>query len=473
MDSNAGRTSFLLDGRRVSVRDLVAEGLLLSGQQLVFHRPRRGETHTATVADDGSLLVNERRCATPSEAGRVAAKSGEVDGWTAWATADGSTLYSLRAQLLDSIAQTAEQLDPDDDLAASEESPLPRHEFLKQAQQAAERGEPQSITVRDLLRHWGSRARGHRISRRIEADLDNYGLVTAPNFLKVTLGDDVVLAARPIVDVEGISPSVITDNGPGSGVVSPATASDIVEVREIGLTLGNLPSASSELVSVKPSATFEEAMTKMMLNDFSQLPVLRTRRHCDGAVTWRSIARARFKDSHAPFVAAIVNAKTLAYDTPLNEVLGLLQADDFVFVRNDHNEITGIVTTADVVKLYGELATPFLLIGELDQELRRIVSTIELDQIRELCDESGTRAIGSHDDLTMGDYKRVLESPSCWAELGWSMDRATFVARLDDLRRLRNDIVHFNPDPVPEGTVEMLVHMLAAIRTFATVSMDV
>src|SRR3712207_8440643 len=37
-----------------------------------------------------------------------------------------------------------------------------------------------------------------------------------------------------------------------------------------GLTVGNLPSALGGLKSVAPNATFEEAITKMLLNDFSQ-----------------------------------------------------------------------------------------------------------------------------------------------------------------------------------------------------------
>lgn len=470
MGGNGGRASYLLDGRRVTVRDLLEAGLLRMDEQLTFARPRRRETHVARVAENGWLVVDGRPYETPSRAARVAADTGQVDGWTAWVTSEGTTLHALRAQLLDQVADEASAAGPieDADEVGGLDSPLPRHEFLKQVRQAAEQGDPQKVTVRDLLRHWGGRARGHRLSRRIEADLDNYGLTTSPNFLRVTLADEVALVAVQPASVPEPQPAVVRDGGVGVDSVAVTVIPDeSAERREIGLTLGNLPSASSGLVSVKPTATFEEAMTKMLLNDFSQLPVLKTKHRCEGAVTWRSIARARFKDSDAPFTAAIVHATTLAYDTELNRVLGALQAEDFVFVRNDHNEISGIVTAADVVQLYGELATPFLLIGELDQELRRIVTAIDLDTVCTLCDSSGTRKISSHDDLTMGDYQRVLDDPACWAKLGWPLDRAAFVARLDELRQLRNDIVHFNPDPVPDGTVNMLRHMLAAIRTFA------
>jgi hypothetical protein len=51
----------------------------------------------------------------------------------------------------------------------------------------------------------------------------------------------------------------------------------------------------------------------------------------------------------------------------------VLQSVEFAFVRNEVNEINGIVTAADLAYAYGDMATPFFLIGELDQLLRHIV----------------------------------------------------------------------------------------------------
>jgi hypothetical protein len=109
--------------------------------------------------------------------------------------------------------------------------------------------------------------------------------------------------------------------------------------------------------------------------------------------------------------------------------------------------VAGIVTTADVVTAYGELVTPFFLIGELDQVLRQLISrTFALEEVTSLCDLDGSRAIQSFDDLEIGDYQRVLENPARWAKLEWPLDRATIVTRLDELRVIRNNVMHFNPD---------------------------
>lgn len=42
------------------------------------------------------------------------------------------------------------------------------------------------------------------------------------------------------------------------------------------------------------------------------------------------------------------------------------------------------------------------------------------------------------------------------------MDRGVYVQRLDELRAIRNDITHVNPDPVPEDAVDKHRHVLGS-----------
>ena len=74
--------------------------------------------------------------------------------------------------------------------------------------------------------------------------------------------------------------------------------------------------------------------------------------------------------------------------------------------------------------------------------------------------------VQSYDELTMGDYQRVLESANLWVALGWPLDRSIFTERLSVLREVRNDLVHFNPDPIPEHTVRQIRHMIQLLRKY-------
>jgi len=61
--------------------------------------------------------------------------------------------------------------------------------------------------------------------------------------------------------------------------------------------------------------------------------------------------------------------------------------------------MSGIVTTADVVGAYRELSTPFFLIGELDQVLRKIIArAFTMHGVTWLCDPEGSRTLRSFDD---------------------------------------------------------------------------
>jgi CBS domain-containing protein len=279
-----------------------------------------------------------------------------------------------------------------------------------------------------------------------------HGLTTSPSFRKVTLDASVRL---------------ISAQQAAKASLAPTTAQDEETDIHVGLTVGNLPSALGGLASVPPTSTFEQAITIMLLNDYSQLAVLASSHILRGAVTWKSVAQARHASPSATFADAIVRAHEVRYDQELVDVLPILEAADFVFVRNEENKVAGILTTADVAHKYGETATPFILIGEIDRLLRYVISrTVDLDDVRKLCDLDGRRNLRSFDDLTMGDYQRVLENPTTWDSLAWPLHRAAFIKRLAEIREIRNDVMHFNIDGVPQHDVDKLRNMLRLLREY-------
>ncbi|MER6080129.1 CBS domain-containing protein [Streptomyces sp. NPDC001833] len=455
------RARYLLDGRRVTVADLVSGGLLKEGERLRFVRPRVGESHEATVAPRGWIRLSDgEEFRSPSKAAMVAVGYGTFDGWEAWQVDDGRYLTQLRQELLD---HAAEEADPP---AAEEQqqtsvSPRERHTRLKEARESAEAGRPLSLSVQELLAWWGATGRG-LVNDQIEAELANHSLITSPEFDKVPLTTTVHLVKAAEEEADDIpltgSPATIT---------VPAGASDEQESRETGLTVGTLPSALGGVVSVKPTATFEEVITLMVLHDFSQLPVLAGPHNLRGSVSWKSIARARHADPDAHLSQAIVDARDVRYDHDLIDVLPTLAEHDFVLVRDQRNAIAGIVTAADVAQAYGDLAGHFLLIGEMDRRLRQVIaSAFTLPEVTKLCDAEGER-ITSFGDMTVGDYQRVLENPGLWEQLGWPLDRKVFIARLEEIRKIRNNVMHFNSsDPLPKADVDKIRNLNKLLREY-------
>jgi CBS domain-containing protein len=448
---------YLIGGRRVTVSDLLDAGLLETGAKLRFKRKRIGATFDATVTDKGRIRLEPagEEFRSPSRAAMVAAGMRAVDGWRAWVVVDQDRLLDgVRQDFLDRAISTATAAAHQQ----SEDTARQRvHERLRQARGRADERDPERISVRDLLALWGATDRGDQVSR-IEADLANHGLVTSPSFRAVTL-DTVVSLTTPPDEAEGPA----TAEPPEIDEVPVAEDEEGGGDLNVRLTVGNL-SPLTGVASVGPNSTLGEAVTKMLLNDFSQLAVLNGPRNVRGAVTWRSIAQAIHLKPDATVVDAIdTRVELVAYDRDLFEVLPTLQQREFVFVQDESKIVRGIVTTADVARRYGEMATPFFQLGELDQTLRWILNrALDVPAVQPHC----SRPVTSFDQLSFGDYQRILANREVWEKLGWPLDRQTFIARLEEIRLIRNKVMHFHPDPVPEDAIEKLRHFTGLLHQY-------
>ena len=194
----------------------------------------------------------------------------------------------------------------------------------------------------------------------------------------------------------------------------------------------------------------------MQLNGFSQLPVM-SGRTLKGAVTWESIALARHTRPDARLRDALVQPQSRREDTHLLDVIRDISNEGFMVVEDVSGRPIGVVTPADVAAAYDAFATPFSLIGDLDRLLRSVIDeSMDWQDVLAVLDPSGERKLRSIDQFSFGDYLRAFENEGLWQQLGWSIDRTVFREQLEAIRTIRNDVMHFNPDPPPEGTVEML-----------------
>lgn len=452
----------LINGRRVRVSDLLDAGMVRVGQTLSYRPPHSAAAHKAAVTDRGRIRLSDgREFTTPSGAATAVNSARAVHGWYAWRLdTDGPFLHDLRRRLLQAVAEGASDVDGGDEV--DREAMRRRFGRLTEARRQAEAGDPVTLTVRELVRIWGFDDRDRTTSQQIDADLANHGLTTVPDFRAVNLDRDVTLVVLPPGDE---APVTGTPVGEESGTLRAELAEE--DLPEIGLTLGNLLSNDEPLISVPPSADLEEAITVMRLNDFSQLAVLASPFELHGAVSWRSIAQAQHSNPHASFESVVAPAQVFDYDVRLLRVMDVLRREEFVFVRDFDGRITGIITASDVVHKYDETATPFLLIGEVDQELRRLIlNAFDLGTVQRACTAARMWAPKSFERMTMGTYQAVLNDPDCWQQLGWPLARTAFIKRLDELRKIRNTVMHFNPDPVKPADVARLRYFLDLIRSF-------
>jgi CBS domain-containing protein len=322
-------------------------------------------------------------------------------------------------------------------------------EFL---QDAAGRERPNlvEISIRDLIGRWGYQRRGYWVANGIDSDLERAGLVTEPDFKQGWIDADVTLVPRRLVPPQ--------DKSAENGSASSDAVELVVTTGEVGLIVGSLRSASQPVCSVPPDATLLQAQTLMMKNDFSQLAVLSSSRDLRGAITWESIAQANMRKPQPEVKDCITEADVVRFEDDLVQRIPQIVRAGYVFVQKTDRTISGIVTTADLSEEFGKRSTPFFLVGEVERRLRRAVdrafSASELNEIRDPTDSS--RDVESASDLTIGEYQRLLENPERWTKLGWQAERSIFIETLDAIRKIRNEVLHFSPDPPEEHDIHNL-----------------
>ena len=158
-------------------------------------------------------------------------------------------------------------------------------------------------------------------------------------------------------------------------------------------------------------------------------------------------------------------------DASLFTAIPFIIRHEYVLVRGADKRIVGIVTTSDLSLQFQQMTEPFLLLGEIENHIRRLIgnhfNSAELAAVKDPSDDS--REIEAVYDLTFGEYKRLLEEPERWKRLRLGVDRGVFIGLLEKVRSIRNEVMHFDPDGIPDNDLKDLRDFARFLRTLQTI----
>lgn len=299
---------------------------------------------------------------------------------------------------------------------------------------------PPKESVRAFLLWFGAERRGLRVVRVIRAALRRHGVTTSPDFEWAYIDGQIGFT------------KATADSGKPNGVADDLALDPTYRI-------SSLASANKVPVSVTPDATLQQITTLMMSNDFSQLPVMGGPRDVKGVVSWKTIgSRLALKKPITAARDCMESAKLLGVSEPIFTALSTIAAHDYVLVQAQDKTISGIVTASDLNEQFLLLAEPFLLVGEIENGVRRLLhgkfTEKELTSAKAPGDDA--RQIDTPADLSFGEYIRLIEAPESWKKLKMEIDRATFVAELNKVRDIRNDVMHFDPDGLDDDDLVFL-----------------
>ena len=105
---------------------------------------------------------------------------------------------------------------------------------------------------------------------------------------------------------------------------------------------------------------------------------------------------------------------------------------------------------------------PELMIRDERRLRRRVDEQVPLDSIKAA--GRNPNKVESAADLTLGNYERLLAKDDNFSRLGWPLDETLFIARLSAVRKTRNELMHFSPDPLADAQLAEIEGFLNILR---------
>jgi hypothetical protein len=181
-----------------------------------------------------------------------------------------------------------------------------------------------------------------------------------------------------------------------------------------------------------------------------------------GMLTWRSLAKALASTPPTTSVRAFAEpAREYDLEADVFEVARTVRQEGPVLVRHGDGRLFGPITAEDFLEEFGTRLEPFLLIGELESVLRTLVEERLPEAMKLLRDERPSSASGP----TLGECQALLQREENHRRAGLDFERVQFNQRLDKVREIRNDLMHFNRgEAVGPGEIATLRNFVRALR---------
>ena len=223
------------------------------------------------------------------------------------------------------------------------------------------------------------------------------------------------------------------------------------------------PDASIKVVSVSPDTPLKDALTLMLENSYSQLPVIDNDKY-RGVVSLKSICQCLrdlyFSQSSSSSIRVNLSdmrvSEAMDIDVPSispSDNIGqiLSQLDEYEsLVMGSTNKVQAVVTPFDLVKRLWQIAGPYILAQEIELALRQIIHktlppTPEYEEIilRPFRNQDDKEHLKKVEDMDLSELTSVITTNVNWPYFSQVFgNKALFTARIKLITQLRNKIMH-------------------------------
>jgi predicted transcriptional regulator len=247
---------------------------------------------------------------------------------------------------------------------------------------------------------------------------------------------------------------------------TPNGSSDSVSGEVQSLTdafhrLNSVLPVDQKIISVQPDMLAIEALENMASHGYSQLPII-VGKEVLGLFSYRSFSRAVVRycqgradnEAIAPGELTVEDcredAKFARVTDEFNQWFEAIDKHDAI-VLGDPNRLQGIITAMDVLWYLYDIASPMVLIAEVEIALRGLMRlAVEPSTLSECAQECLTKySVNKRperlEDMVFGDYILIIGDEKRWNHFQSTFGgtRTRTAAKLHQLKQLRNLVFHF------------------------------
>jgi CBS domain-containing protein len=221
-----------------------------------------------------------------------------------------------------------------------------------------------------------------------------------------------------------------------------------------------------EVVTCSPDTPVAQVLQIMREGNFSAIPVV-AGNEILGAFSYRSFAEGLVrltKKEREPLVLPVEEfLEDLQFAQITDELTVLLDEFDLkdTVLVGSENRLQGIITTIDALRYFYRVASPYVLLREIELALRELIRASATEQelgeciektLKNKYEENNQTPPTSLQELTFNDYVMLLRHQATWAKFKPAMGGTshTVYAKLQPLPGLRNDVFHFRRELTAE-----------------------
>jgi len=209
---------------------------------------------------------------------------------------------------------------------------------------------------------------------------------------------------------------------------------------------------------VSKSTPVREALSLMVINDYSQLPVINDQGNLIGLISETSIINTYYQiDAEVSLLGITVDhcmspAKTISPDSDIFEALNLLE-NRYAVVVVEGQKPVGILTDFDTTHFFRDLSEGLIIVEDIEVTLRKYIERVfpsdhsmdaALMRAFKESKRDPSRPAKEFEGLSFSEHIHLITTKENWKKFeAYFAPKEIFVKFMEQVGKIRNQLAHF------------------------------